>query len=483
MSSSENNAPGSEAVSATQATPTKAPRRLVLFLRASIFDYLLVLVVSAGLVFTVSYGFNSAPDLRSNVGLIAVVCAVLLPFLYAGAWSKRALPISAGLYVVAAILAVVAISALSPEPADLFVDGQVNDVANNYTVFAIVLVVVPPIVYLLSRRTWGVAVLFFLGVLACGTVQFLYRDWISSEPGTVAALVAYVGMGALFMVQGYRQGVLQSRVVKRTSFLGAFAFGVVGSLLCAGVGVLVFFGVVSGLGLNTVDAKPFEDYFSRPVIEYDGVFEQQQIYDPDLGTSNLSDEVDETNDQQSGSSDDNQESESGGGFTLVSALVDTLNLDDWQESFESIRFDVPLPVRVLLWLIPLEIIALIVYARYHVRVRRLRAIEQHPLPERVALLYNYFMRSFKRLKIERPQTATPIEFALSSSSELASFARNDAQADLLGVTLIYQRAVYGAGNVSEDDYAYVRSYYESFHKNAHARMGHPRWVLRGFWRI
>ena len=89
-------------------------------------------------------------------------------------------------------------------------------------------------------------------------------------------------------------------------------------------------------------------------------------------------------------------------------------------------------------------------------------IEELPLPERVALLYNFFMRGFERLKVEKPLTATPIEFALSSATELAGFMRNDSQADLLGITLIYQRAVYGAGNVSEEGYNYVRDYYLFF---------------------
>ena len=456
--------------------------RLSLFLRSCVFDYLVVLVVSTALVFTVSYGFNSAPELRQNVAFIAVVCAVLLVPLYAGSWSKRALPFAAGAYVVLAVAAVAVTSSLSPEAVDLFADGQVNDVENNFAVFGIVCVVVPPIVYLLSRRTWGVAVLFFLGVLACGWIQFLYRDWITSQPGTIAALVAYVGMGTLFMVQGYRQGVLRSRIVKKTSFVGAFAFGVIGSLACLGVGALVFFGIIAGLGIETVNAKPFEDYYSRPVVEYDGTFSQQQVYDPNLGTSNLSDEIDETNDDESGS-DSNQQNESGGGFTFVSAIVDTLNMDDWSESFEAIRFEMPLSLKVLLVLIPPLVIALIIWLRYRRRAARLRKIEQHPLPERVALLYNFFMSRFKRMKIEKSPAATPLEFALSSSGELAGFMRNDSQADLLGITLIYQRAVYGAGNVSEADYAYVRDYYQAFFKNAHARMGHPRWVLRGFWRI
>ena len=462
----------------------RKPSRLNLFLRASVFDYVLVLVVSAALVFTVSYGFYSAPELRENVALIAIVCAVLLVPLYAGAWSKRAIVVAAIVYIVLAAAAVMAISAMSPESVDLFVDGQINDVENNYAVFALVCVVVPPIVYLLSRRTWGVAALMFATVLACGSVQFLYRDWISTQPGTIAAIIAYAGVGALFMVQGYRQGVMRSHIVKRTSFFGAFAFGVVGSLVCVGIGALAFAGIISGLNLSTVDAKPFEDYFIRPVEEYDGTFEQQQVYDPDLGTSNLTEVTEETKDQQSGAETEEElHGGMGGGFVFVSAIVDTLNLDEWNEALDAIRFDMPLNLRVLLTLVPILIIALIVYLRYYQRKRRLKKIEKYPLPERVALLYNFFMRGFKRLKVDKPATATPLEFALSSAGELAGFTRNASQSDLLGITLIYQRAVYGAGNVTEEDYEYVRDYYLSFFKNAHARMGHPRWALNGFWRI
>ena len=55
----------------------KTNGRMRLFLRSSAFDFLLVLVLSCALVFTVSYGFESAPDLRGNLALEAGVCAML----------------------------------------------------------------------------------------------------------------------------------------------------------------------------------------------------------------------------------------------------------------------------------------------------------------------------------------------------------------------------------------------------------------------
>ena len=472
----------SEASRAGAENRSGSSSRLSLFLRSVVFDFLLVLVVSVGLAFTVSYGFNSAPDLRGDVFVTAGVCALLLACLYAGSWSKRALVFAAVAYVLVAVGVVAGISALSPEAAPMFVDGQVNDVEQNYAVYAIVLVIVPLVVYLLSRRTLGVAVLLLAGALACGFIQFLYRDWISTQPGTAAALAVYVGIGALFVLQGYRQGVLKSASVQRTSFFAAFAFGVVGALVCVGVGVGVFYGVVDALGIETVNIKPFEDYYQRPVVEYDGGYTTQLIIDPELGTSVTSDELGETSDVAEGAEDQRDE-DSGGGFTLVSVVSSIMSPDNWSEMFDAGFFNIPPDLAMLLVLVPLLLIAALVGLRLYWRRRRLKKLEQRPRAEAAVELYNFFMKGFSRLKIDKPASFTPLEFAMASATELAPFTRNASKTNLLDVTLIYQRAAYGAGNVSDADWNRLKDYYNSFFEHAHARMGTFKWALRGFWRI
>lgn len=463
--------------------PSKQPSRLALFLRASAFDFVLVLFVSVGLVFTLSYGFNSAPELRQNVGVLAAVCAVLLVCLYVGAWSKRMVPFSVGLYVVVSIVTVAVVSAFSPEQVPLFVDGQINDVEGNYAVFAMVLVVVPAVVYLLSRRTLGVVVLLLVGALCCCTIQYLYRDWVTSQPGTMAALVVYAGIGALFFVQGYRQGVLSSRTVRKTSFFASFAFGAVGSVICVLVGMAVFYGIIAGQNLSTIDFRPFEDYYSHPVIEYDGEYEQLAVIDPNLFTSNLIDEQESTQEDAEGELDEKEDQDSGGGFTLSTTILNALDMDSWQDVFDAIRFGIPPSLKVLLALLPFIIIAAIVLLRRHWRTRRIKKLEDRPYAERVVFLYDYFMKRFKRLKVAKAPSLTPLEFALSSSRELSGFTRNASHTDFLGVTLLYQRAAYGAGNVEEEDYAKVLDYYTAFFKNARLRVGNLKWAFKYFWRI
>ena len=109
--------------------------RRQLFLRSSIFDFVLVLILSTALVFTISYGFESAPSLRSNFLLEAAICAVLLLALFAGSWSKKAVVLAAGLYIVLAAIIVFVFAQLMPFGTSVFVDGQVNDVADNTVVF------------------------------------------------------------------------------------------------------------------------------------------------------------------------------------------------------------------------------------------------------------------------------------------------------------------------------------------------------------
>lgn len=472
-----------DATSATAAAAvggTRGASRLGLFLRSSVFDYLLVLAVSTGLVFTVSYGFYSAPDLRGNVALEAGVCAVLLAILYAGSWSKRAVAFSAIGYVVAAVAVIGAFAALSPGSPPMFADGQVNDVEENYAVFAMVLVIVPVVVYLLSRRPVGVVVLFLLGALACGTIQFLYRDWMAEQPGALAALLVYIGMGALFVTQGYRQGVLASHHAKKTSFFGAFAFGVVASALCALVAAGLFFGIVAGLGLETANIKPFQDYYQRPVIEYEGVYDLQSVDNPDETTDDLNENMEDSNENAEDSGEDDSE---GGGFSAVSVIVNTFNPDNWNSVFEAVSFNVPLSLRFLIVFVPVAIVALVVGLRLYVRKRRLRKISSWPAAERVVYLYDFFMKRFKRLKVDRAASLTPLEFALSASGELAPFARNASNTDFLTVTLLYQRAAFGLRPVEDDEYQLVEDYYNAFFKTAHRQTGHLKWAFWRFWRI
>lgn len=108
-------------------------------------------------------------------------------------------------YVVASAIVIGALAAAMPAGMAVFSGGVIDDSADSYVVFGLVLVAVPAVVYLLSRRPAGMAVLVLAATIALGTIQFLYRGWVSSQPGTAVALFVYGALAALFVNRAYRR--------------------------------------------------------------------------------------------------------------------------------------------------------------------------------------------------------------------------------------------------------------------------------------
>lgn len=461
--------------------------RLALFLKSSAFDFLLVLIVSVALTFTVSYGFESAAGYRGNVVLIVGITVPLLLALFLGSWSKRALVPSVVITVVLAVIIVAGAMVLMSPEVGLFTDaGAINDVEGNYVPFAIVAVVVPVIVYLLSRRTAGLVFLLILGVMACGVIQFLYRDWLSDQPGLPAAVGVLLGIAMLFVYQGYKQSVYSAKRVKRTSFFGAFGFSALVGMVCVAVGLAVFYGAVANLDLGTPVIKPFESYVARPTQENAGAYEKQDVYGDDT-TDDTDDDMDETNQNaEGGDSESNDAQENAGPISTIGNFIkqitgqDSSHEDEDNESISYLILNLVMPI--VITLLVLLCVGIIVFWHYR-RKMRLKRIDAYPPQYRVWYLYTFLLERLRRLKIVKPDHLTPLEFAIGFEQTLAPFTRDTGGVDFAGVTGVYMDACYGGGTVSLEDYERVVSYYRAFFKNARRHVGWPKWVLWKFWRI
>lgn len=457
--------------------------RVRLFLESSVLDFALVLTVSAALTFTVSYGFESAAGYRGNAALVVALTAPLLLALFAGTWSKKALAPSIAATAIVAVGIVAAAVAVSPDP--LFAGGSVNDVDGSYGVFALVAVTVPVLVFLLSRRPTGLVFLLLVDVIACGTVQFLYRDWMTAQPGLAAALVALFGIAMLFVYQCYKQSVYSAKRVKRTAFLGAFAFAGLAGAVSVLAAVAVFYGVVSAAGLETPEIKPFEHYVARPIDEKAGAYGYQDVYDD--GTT------DETNDEERETSEDaDGGSQSGSplGNSLMetpigAAIMQTMGYDiqDPDQDYEAISYLIVEVVgAILAVLLALLVLAAILLQRRR-RVWRLKRIAKRTPEYRVWYLYTFLMGRFGRLKIRKPEHLTPLEFALSFQQPMAPFTRDTGGVDFVEITGLYVDVCYGGCKVDPADCERVEAYYRAFFKNARQHVGWPKWLLWKFWRI
>ena len=453
------------------------------FLRAAVPDFLLTLLVSVGLVLTVSFGFESVPDVRSNVGVICGLVAPMLIIQFMGSRSRSAvLPAGIAAAVWAAVLIGGAV-ALTPADVPLFVDGTVNDAPESYLLFVACAIVVPVLVFLLSRRTVGMAFLLVGAVIACAWVQFLYRDWADNH-GLAVSLAVYFGIAMMFVFQTYRSSLLSAKRAKKTSFLTVIGFAVGVAAVCAGVGVALFYGVIAPNDMSTADVRPFQRYYSVPVVEYSGVYSTVEVEDPNQTSDDTNDDKKDTNqDAQGGPDQTDSEEAQANPQSPVQQFLSQFDSDSWTQTFDAINYERLAWGAIIAALCIAALLAGIVLARRSMRERRLAKIADKPADYQVLWIYNFLCSRFKRLKVERPETLTPMEFALGSQRRLVQFAQDTgAGVDFVRVTDIYQRSCFGGQQPTDQELADVKTYYRAFFKNARRYVGNIRWIWK-FWRV
>jgi hypothetical protein len=460
--------------------------RAALFFQASIPDFLLVLMVSVALTFTVSYGFYSAAAYRGDVPFIAVASLPLLVILFAGSWSKRALiPSALGVVVLAGTIIGISVAA-TPADVGVFVDGGYHDVEDNYVAFGFLLAVVPVVVYLLSRRMVGLVVLLFFAVLACGSIQFLYREWTADQAGLFASVTVLLGIAVMFVYQCYKQSVYQAKRIKSTAFAGAFAFSVLIGVACVLVGVAVYFGIIANLGLSTPEIKPFERYVAHPELVVSGTIDEFDQRDEELTSDDLSEsERDSSQDAEGGNRSDSSDSSGeaqGSPRGGLAQLLSAFDVRNWDPEYNPIGYLIlQWSAIVLLVFIPLVLIVCLLLWRYR-RTLRLKRLEKEPYPYRVWYLYGFLLERLGRLKMPKPDYLTPLEFALGARRAMLPFAQGTGDVDFVVVTNVYQRVCYGGCDVGKTDYDCLVTYYRAFFKNARRHVGGLKWLWK-FWRI
>ena len=472
-------------VDSEEGAQAKGRSRAKMFFSSAVPDYILVLIVSTALVFTVSYGFESAPDLRANVWVCAGLCVPMLVILFAGSWSKRALVPSAIAAVVYAIVVLAAFAAQIPEGVDLIADGQVNDVAENPVVFGVVALVVPVAVYLLSRRRLGAVVLLAGCALACGFIQFLYRDWSTAQPGTLAALIAIATCTMLFVFQGYRSAVYGVKRVTKTAFGGAAGFACVIAVACFFIAGVAYYAIVEPLGLSTYELKPIEQLYQKPTEEFTSLYEMQEVDNPDVLTSQTNDQTRDTQDDAEGGDEgetsEDQQDWSGNPITALIRNTLSFDPDDWNQTFQAIGYQT-IMLWVLATVLALALIVLLIMAwqRWR-RNRRLVKLRGQSQAYGIWYLYTFLTQRLERLGFVKPDTFTPLEFAMASRGAMAPFTRNTGGVDYLQLTLIYQRACYAPETLTDGDEADIVRYYRAFFDNARRFVGTRRWLWKFWW--
>ncbi|MDR3364395.1 MAG: DUF4129 domain-containing protein [Clostridiales Family XIII bacterium] len=461
----------------------KIRRRL--YFQSAIPDLVLVLTVSTALCFTVSYAFHSAEPYRGDALLTAGAMLPMALALFVGLWSKRAIALSAALAAVIAIITVGVGAFAMPDGVGIFENGSLNDTSENYVIFAFILAVTPIIVFLLSRRRAFAVILLVFGMLACGFVQFLYRDFVSAG-GMVASLVVLFGVAMMFIYQSYKQSVYQANRVKRASFAGAFGFSMLLSAAFVLIGLLAFYGVVEGLDLSTPEIKPFQEYRARPEIERSGATTDMLLPDKNNTTDNTNDNTENASDDaEGGNKSDSSDSASGKNenlFNGIAQFLSAFNISNWNQDYNPFGYHFPEWTKYIFPAVAGALAAFfILFWRYR-RKLRLKRLAEKPYSYRVWYLYMFLIGRYRRLKMPKPAYLTPLEFAVGAQRVMLPFAEGTGGVDFIDVTDAYQNVCYGGQEATAEDYGRMESYYTAFFANARKHVGGFKWIWK-FWRI
>ena len=475
---------GDEGASSKRARGGLLDSRAGLFARAVVPDFVLCAALAFGVGYAVLSGFDATLSLRNDIGLQLGVVGVMLAVLFAGSWSKAARAVSVGCAVVLAVAITATALFLMPEGTGVFADGSLNDVEGNYLVFTTVELVVAVLAYALSRRPGSALFLAVASVFTCAVVQYLFRDWLSAEGGLTAFLVVLCAAFALAVYQRYRAGAASSDTLAVPAFGSAAISGIVVAVLCIGGAGLAYVGIVEPLGLGTPVLKPFEYRIVHPIVEYAGTYDQFMVEDPNKFSSLLSDKADETT-QNTESGTDPQEDSSTEANNPLTQFVQSLTVfsdQSWTESFDAVTAEQAKWGALLAALAIVGVCALAIAARIRWRTVRLRRIERLSPAGQAVCLYEFFLSRFRRLKLGKPEQATPLEYAYDFRRKMVPFTRGTGKVDFLRVTLAYQRAAYGSGDVSEEDLSAMKRYYRAFFGNAHRYVGTLKWLWK-FWKV
>lgn len=450
--------------------------KTALFLRACIPDYILCLAVSAALARTVLNAFIVDDSLAGDIVLSCAVMVPTLALLFASSFSRRLLPLSIGGCVVM-LVACAAIGAGMSSGASPLAESE-----GNCLIPLLVWVVVPIIVFLLSRRVWGLAALLLLSVVTCGVVEFLYDGHM-----VVPFIVVVVGVIALFVFQTYRQSIVGSRRVAQTGFGAAFAGACAVAAVSVGIAAAVFFGIIAPLNPPAAELKLFQEHYALETVEFSSVFEDPTGEDPDETTDQTDNDDEQTNDdksQQNGENDDptDQNPAQAAGEALTT-LASAFSMQEEPEDYTGISYNIIRITSLIVFVLIVAAIVAAVLLKRRSRERRLAKLEGLANEQKVVSLYGFFESRLARMGFKRGQALTAGEYAVASYRGMKAFSRDTGNVSFLNVTEVFYRARYGHLEVSDEDYGRVERFYRAFFKNARRYVGWPKWIAWKFWRI
>lgn len=454
-------------------------------------EYLLLLV-SAWAVSCVAMNGFYFDDLTAQLGywgraLAALpVCALLCLVAFIGAFNAKRRIAGAVMYLLAGAVVTGVCVALSTG-ADVYADAE-----GNYLYLALDMIVVCAAGFLLTRTLPGSMAWFVVAAFSCSLAQafFAGEELALSITAAVASL-------ALVVYRNFRTGVDRAQVASKGSGALAFATALVPAVIAAGIGLSVWYGVISPLQPGVLDIKLFTEYRQLPIEEYVGTAQERPLLNYDMTSANtvdgdpyLSDDLKE--DKTSSTTVDAASAlqqqamvsaaGSGAGSSSGGGTKQDFTEDSQEQVYDPISYDNDFPW-VVVWIAVLLLLVLLVLAyfigRRCLRMRRLRNILKLEPVEQVKTLYRFFLARLERLGFTQPAGMSLHEFAESSQYQMEMLT-NETKVPFTRLTSVYVACDYGDVEPTEEEVVMFTAYYLRFWKAARVQLGNLKYFFTSF---
>ncbi|MDR2610182.1 MAG: hypothetical protein LBC58_01870 [Clostridiales Family XIII bacterium] len=434
------------------------------YIQSSVYDFLLCALVACCISRTVPEGFYVARELTAQIPLLIGVTLGTLLLLFAGAYSRK-MTVAVTILFIGGIAVAIAFGRASG--ADMFTDSE-----KNPYIYLAILLLSPVAVFLLSRTKAGCIALFAAGVLLLCALRFLYEKDHLAE-----FIIFLVATGTLYALRSYRRNMATAKTAK-PGFAGMAIAAALVFTLTVSLGAGAYYGIVKPLDPPARELKLITRYLSLQTLERLGIADEIPDPDEDLTSDRTNNE-----DKRTKPGTDTQEETPQGvkkdetdddrDKNRASALSSATNA-----LFRVIRY---LSDRNLWLLAPLLLCAGIGAAIAIKKIRRRRwlvTVSAKPPGEQILLMYRYYLRKLRLMKVRKAPDHTLYQFAESAAPALQRF--RSADADFGELTEIYVKTCYSDEAANEEEVKKYRSFHREFYKNCRAYLGRFPYAVRFF---
>ena len=440
--------------------------------RQSITNYLkyygweavLALLMSFTMIITFAQGYYIPDSAADNIPLALFFSSVVLIYCFTGNYNKRTMILFSILFVFIVAGLFLALRAKGEDIVDK--EGSPTSIYIYY----IAAVIIPALVFLLSRARPGLAVLFVAGVYIYALnafLQFETKSW--------CLIIFLLSAIVMYLMRQYRIMIIRNSTVEPE--FGQFAFSTGGTVILSIVLALtLFLGVIRPLAPPTMDLKLIARYLSYQILEMIGVAEQYQLPDQETKSNEHNDEQKETDQKEETEEKTNDDTLASEGNELD--RPDTGSSEDKEDlrSVSWVRSKLILAVIIIAAVIAAIVSAFILKLRR--RKKHMERLRMGDPRQQVIETYRFCLGKFAKLGFPRPDQYTELEYADSCYDRLSPYLKGSV--DLDEMTDIFMDARYEGREIPEETADRFAEIYPSILRNYQRLHGRLRYMLRFF---